>query len=83
MIYSLQLLLQFVVYVLYLEGNKLDGTIPVGCWPMSGFLFDVRDTMAGVSEGANRNPIGITCLTDKYMLHQILVESSAYFISIN
>ena len=56
------LLLLFVVYVLYLEGNKLCGTIPVGCWPMStGFLFDVRDTLAGVSQGANLNPIGINC----------------------
>ena len=64
MIYSLQLLLQFVVYVLYLEGSKLDGTIPVGCWPMSVFLFDVRDALAGVSQGANLNTADINCWTD-------------------
>ena len=61
---GLQLLLLFVVYVLYLEGNKLDGTIPVGCWPISGFLFDVRDAMAGVSQGPNLNTAEINCWTD-------------------
>ena len=78
MICGSKLFLLFVIYMLYLEGNKLDGTIPAGCWPMSGFLFDVR--YLGGSEPRCKPQSHRDQLLNRLLFQQTLAGSSAYFI---